>query len=126
MTALDGVRDRIEALLAGPDAATAARYPGEAAGRQPVHSVYVPADRFDADLPARWGAEALAALDAAGGVGHLLGVHDLVDDPVEAERSGQLVLDKLRSEAHTSELQTRGHRVCGPWPEPAEIGRAHG
>src|SRR5699024_1549392 len=67
-------------------------------GRQPVHAVYMPAARFDAALPARWGAEALAALDAAGGVGLLLGVHDLVDDPVEAERIGQLVLDKLRRE----------------------------
>src|SRR5690625_982932 len=98
MAALAGVRDRIEALLAGPDAATAARYPGEAAARQPVHSVYVPADRFDADLPTRWGAEALAAVEAAGGVGHLLGVHDLVEDVTEAEQIGALVLDKLRRE----------------------------
>src|SRR5690625_1984096 len=96
MAALDGVRDRIEALMAGPDAATAARYPGERAARQPVHSVYVPADRFDADLPTRWGAEALAAVEAAGGVVHLLGVHDLVEDVTEAEQIGALVLDKLQ------------------------------
>ncbi|MFC5290883.1 DUF6986 family protein [Actinokineospora guangxiensis] len=33
-----------------------------ATGRQPVHTCYVPADRVDADLPARWGEAALAAL----------------------------------------------------------------
>ncbi len=33
-----------------------------ATGRQPVHTCYVPADRVDADLPARWGHTALAAL----------------------------------------------------------------
>jgi citrate lyase beta subunit len=47
----------------GPvDAALRRRYPGEAAGRQPVHTVYVPADRFHAELVPRWGAQARAAL----------------------------------------------------------------
>ena len=43
------------------DAFLAARYPGERAGRQPVHTVYVPADRWPAS--ATWGADALAAMD---------------------------------------------------------------
>ncbi|HIZ36895.1 MAG TPA: aldolase, partial [Candidatus Ruania gallistercoris] len=98
MTALDSVRDRIEALLAEPDAATAAHYPGDRAGRQPVHSVYVPADTFDADLPARWGAQALEAVERAGGIDHLLRVHALVTDPEEAATIGALVLDKLARE----------------------------
>jgi citrate lyase beta subunit len=47
----------------GPvDAALRRRYPGEAPGRQPVHTVYVPADRFHADTVAEWGERALAAL----------------------------------------------------------------
>ena len=52
----------------GPQVAwTMARgYPGDPGTRQPVHTVYVPADRFVAqggpDLPAAWGAEATAAL----------------------------------------------------------------
>lgn len=98
MAALDGVRDRIEALLAEPDASTAARFPGERAGRQPVHSVYVPADAFDADLPARWGAEALETVQRSGGIAHLLEVHALVTDPAEAATIGELVLDKLARE----------------------------
>lgn len=58
------VGDDLDVRLAAADAALAARYPGAGAGRQPVHTVYVPADRFTADLPARWGEQALAAVDA--------------------------------------------------------------
>jgi citrate lyase beta subunit len=37
-------------------------YPGEAPGRQPVHTVYVPANRFHADVVADWRDQALEAL----------------------------------------------------------------
>jgi citrate lyase beta subunit len=56
------VYDDLDARLAGADATLRRAYPGARPGRQPVHTVYVPADRFSADLPQRWGAEALAAL----------------------------------------------------------------
>ncbi|HEX6358280.1 DUF6986 family protein [Actinophytocola sp.] len=46
------------------DAARAARYPGDAGGRQPVHTCYVPADQVTDDLPVQWGAAALAVLEA--------------------------------------------------------------
>src|SRR4051812_35513553 len=39
-------------------------HPGESAERRPVHTVYVPADRFTADTPGELGAEALRLLDA--------------------------------------------------------------
>ena len=54
----------LDRRLAASDAARAARYPGEPAGRQPVHTVYVPADRVTPDLVDVWGADALAAMDA--------------------------------------------------------------
>ncbi|MDP9343893.1 MAG: HpcH/HpaI aldolase/citrate lyase family protein [Actinomycetota bacterium] len=38
-------------------------YPGDPGGRQPVHTVYVPADRFRATTVAAYGAEALRLLD---------------------------------------------------------------
>jgi citrate lyase beta subunit len=44
--------------LSEVDALVAARYPGEPAGRQPVHTVYVPADRYNAGLLADWGEQA--------------------------------------------------------------------
>ncbi|WP_431038899.1 DUF6986 family protein [Streptomyces sp. P6-2-1] len=51
-------------LLAPVDAELARRYPGDPGTRQPVHTVYVPADAFGADTVRTWGDEALAALDA--------------------------------------------------------------
>jgi citrate lyase beta subunit len=57
----------LDGLLAGADEALARDFPGERPGRQPVHTVYVPADRYAADLVPGWGAEALAALDEHGG-----------------------------------------------------------
>ena len=53
----------VDAVLADADAELAARYPGSSGKRQPVHTVYVPANRVTGDLPARWGAAARAALD---------------------------------------------------------------
>jgi citrate lyase beta subunit len=58
--------DRVGALLADDDAERARRYPGPSSDRQPVHTAYVPADRFSADTPRQWGQAALAALDEHG------------------------------------------------------------
>jgi citrate lyase beta subunit len=52
----------LDERLAGADAALAAQFPGDRAERQPVHTVYVPADRFHAALCPEWGAAALQAL----------------------------------------------------------------
>jgi citrate lyase beta subunit len=49
-------------LLAAADQALARGYPGARPGRQPVHTAYLPADRFRAGLAARWGRQALEAL----------------------------------------------------------------
>ncbi len=70
----------LDARLADVDAAVAAHYPGARPGRQPVHTVYVPADRFHAPLVAEHGAAALAAIEEHEAV--LLGLigddHDLL------------------------------------------------
>jgi citrate lyase beta subunit len=99
-TLADAVRTKIGASLAATDAELARRYPGEPAERQPVHTVYVPADAFTAGTVREWGDQALAALDAhapdAAALGAVLGltgdlatqVHDrvrakLLREPVE-------------------------------------------
>jgi allantoinase len=64
----------LDALLARADASLADRYPGDRPGRQPVHTVYVPADQFEPGLPARWGGAAQAALAQ-----HLPGRADFAD-----------------------------------------------
>jgi len=59
---LDGLADDLDRRLAEADAALLADYPGDRGTRQPVHTVYVPGDRYDADTVARWGHEASAVL----------------------------------------------------------------
>ena len=58
-----GLTSELDTRLATVDALLAVRYPGERAGRQPVHTVYVPADRFHPDLVRDHGAAALAAVE---------------------------------------------------------------
>nr|WP_245607314.1 aldolase/citrate lyase family protein [Pseudonocardia spinosispora] len=77
-------------MLAEDDRTRDRRYPGFPADGQPVHTVYVPADRFAPDTAARWGAEALAALDEHG---PLVGVVEGVDEHTET-----LVRAKLGAE----------------------------
>ncbi|MEV5376416.1 aldolase/citrate lyase family protein [Streptomyces nondiastaticus] len=57
------VKERIGASLADVDADLARRYPGDAGTRQPVHTVYVPADVVAADTVRFWGDQALDALE---------------------------------------------------------------
>jgi len=54
----------IDDQLTAHDDALRARYPGERPGRQPVHTVYVPADKIDGFRG--WGAQAIAAMDRYG------------------------------------------------------------
>ena len=54
----------VERILAPADAALARDYPGAAVARQPVHTIYVPADRVTPGVVADLGAAARAALDA--------------------------------------------------------------
>ncbi|GAA4998923.1 DUF6986 family protein [Kitasatospora paranensis] len=57
----------VDALLAPVDADLARRYPGDPGTRQPVHTVYVPADAFAADTVQEWGRKALEAFDTHAG-----------------------------------------------------------
>jgi F0F1-type ATP synthase beta subunit len=61
-------RARFDGHLAATDELLNRVYPGDDGSRQPVHTVYVPADRFAIDLAEQWGAQALAAVDEAGGM----------------------------------------------------------
>ncbi len=97
-TSLDGsVLTGVIRRLSAVDAARAARYPGDAGGRQPVHTCYVPADRVEGDVARAWGAAALAALDEhAPGAGAFAGLLGLPGDIAEAVHDK--VVAKLRRE----------------------------
>lgn len=60
---VSGLLADLDDRLRDADAALAAGFPGERPGRQPVHTVYVPADRYGPGLVASYGAAALALLD---------------------------------------------------------------
>jgi citrate lyase beta subunit len=55
---LEELARELDAMLAGADADLAARFPGDRGARQPVHTVYVPADRYTARTVPEWGADA--------------------------------------------------------------------
>ena len=68
MTLPDAVLAELDGLLHAADASLTAGWPGEPSSRQPVHTLYLPADRATEDVVTRTGAEALdsvAAEDAA-------------------------------------------------------------
>ena len=74
--------DEADGLLAAHDAFLAARYPGESADRQPVHTVYIPADRLDGFR--EWGAEALRVMKLHDFPWSVPGVRDkLASEPIE-------------------------------------------
>jgi citrate lyase beta subunit len=80
----------LDERLGAVDAALARNYPGERPGRQPVHTVYVPADRFHAGLVPDHGATALRSTEDHEAV--LLELLDHDDDLLDRVR------DKLRRE----------------------------
>lgn len=60
LSSLDDLNARVDEARAEH----ARLHPGEPAERRPVHTVYVPADRFTADTPSELGGEALRLLNA--------------------------------------------------------------
>ncbi|MEU0989810.1 aldolase/citrate lyase family protein [Streptomyces sp. NPDC005953] len=104
VTSLDGAVSReIGELLKPVDAELARRYPGDPGTRQPVHTVYVPADLFAAETIRTWGDRALAALDEhapdaasfAAALGLSDGLAESVHDRVRA-RLAREPIDDLR------------------------------
>ena len=112
----------LDERLAEADAALAARYPGERAGRQPVHTAYVPADRYTADVARSWGDQALAMLDEhAEKFAAVIGDADIIrrgkaklgDEPVEDVRidfeDGYVGHD---SDAEDEHVRTAAHALA--------------
>ncbi|MGN6218414.1 MAG: DUF6986 family protein [Microbacterium sp.] len=86
----------LDRFLATTDRMLADRFPGDDGSRQPVHTVYVPADRYTPALPAEWGETALAAVDAHGGMAAV--VRELGVPEAFASDVATLVEAKLRTE----------------------------
>ncbi|MFD4573279.1 DUF6986 family protein [Streptomyces sp. NPDC058417] len=88
------VTEAVGASLAPVDAALARHYPGDPGTRQPVHTVYVPADAYTADTVRTWGDRALAALDEhapdAAAFAAVLGLPDDLAEPVHTRVRAKL------------------------------------
>ncbi len=69
---LEDLVGELDRRLADADAALAADYPGDRGVRQPVHTVYVPADKYDVNTVGTWGAEATAVLSEYAGSAEVL------------------------------------------------------
>ena len=91
------VLDDLDRRLAPADADLSARYPGDPGARQPVHTVYVPADQMTPGLSAEWGGQALAALERHAASTQALAEATAVDQGLTAEVYPKL-LDKLARE----------------------------
>lgn len=75
--------DRIDAQLRETDHHLAQTYPGEDGRRQPVHTVYLSADRYAPSVPAQWGGSALTLVDEHGGMDALCADLGLAEDLTE-------------------------------------------
>ncbi|RFU20498.1 DUF6986 family protein [Geodermatophilus marinus] len=77
----DDLADVLDERLAEADRELQQRYPGNPGTRQPVHTVYIPADRFSADAHRQWGAAAVELLDRHAPTAEVLA--DVTGMPVE-------------------------------------------
>lgn len=98
----DSALSRIDALLAPTDILLEHGYPGDDGSRQPVHTVYVPADTYTPGLPLEWASRALDAVDTWGGLGRLSALlGTAADSTADADTAREIaarVESKLRTE----------------------------
>ncbi|MEV4689128.1 DUF6986 family protein [Microbacterium sp. LWH3-1.2] len=116
----------IDRLLAPTDRLLADGYPGDDGARQPVHTVYVPADRYSPALAREWGAAALAAVAVQGGMDAVvldLGVPEEFAGDVSALVAGKLASEPI--EDLRLDLED-GYGDRGDETEDADVRRAAG
>ncbi len=80
-------------MLAPVDAALAARYPGDHGGRQPIHTIYVPADRLAPTIVEDYGTTALHAVQVHGPLGYAKDVRRRVAEKLRREPIEDLRID---------------------------------
>lgn len=71
-------------------------YPGDSGARQPIHTVYIPADRYEAGFAAGWGQAACDTVEQFGGFDRL--VTELGVDAADRGSVAERVREKLESE----------------------------
>jgi hypothetical protein len=95
----DDLLAQTDAALAETDAFLERAYPGEDGRRQPVHTVYVPADRYTPALLREWGDAALALVEEHGGMAALC-----ADVGLDRELTAQ-VADRVTAKLHADPIE---------------------
>ncbi|MEV0298038.1 aldolase/citrate lyase family protein [Nocardia sp. NPDC050710] len=117
------IRAGIDAILDTVDAELRVRYPGQDGRAQPIHTVYVPADRITPATPREWGAAATRLLDeqyelltALDGTDSLSAVRTrLTRDPVQDLRIDFEDGYGFRSDSEEDRAATSAGRVLAGW-----------
>ncbi|MEV0674638.1 aldolase [Mycobacterium sp. NPDC050441] len=95
----DAVLAGVDRRLSAADAQLVGRYPGDDGRRQPVHTVYIPGNRYTATMPADWGSTALAAAKDGGGLDAVAALVDASSGTdCEPDTLAVLVENKLTTE----------------------------
>jgi hypothetical protein len=101
---------RVDARLAAEDAVPPAS--ARPWARQPVHTVYVPADRFTAATPQEWGVAALTALDTHGPLPGFEELTDAVRAKLDREPIEDLRIDLEDGYGHRPDEEDGHARVA--------------
>lgn len=97
----EAVMAQVDQHLQRTDELLQRSYPGDDGRRQPVHTVYVPADQYTPELPKAWGRQAMEAAEAHGGLTELAATVVAQQNPAASsdhahlEQLAQLVAHKL-------------------------------
>ena len=118
MSFYDDIANRMDDRLASADERLAELYPGDRGVRQPVHTVYVPADTFTPDLAQEWGRQAREALSADGGTADELATA-IGADPADVQAVYARVVEKLETEP-IEDLRIDFEDGYGPRPDDEE------
>jgi len=114
----EDIANRMDDRLASADERLAELYPGDRGVRQPVHTVYVPADTFTPDLAQEWGRQAREALSADGGTADELATA-IGADPADVQAVYARVVEKLETEP-IEDLRIDFEDGYGPRPDDEE------
>jgi len=118
VSSLDDLAADLDRRLAGADRQLAELYPGDRGVRQPVHTVYIPADTFTADLANDWGRRAGSLLAEHGGTPELL-AEAIGADPAEVAAVYERLVAKLDREP-IEDLRIDFEDGYGPRPDDEE------
>ncbi|MFG1919677.1 DUF6986 family protein [Micromonospora sp. NPDC048898] len=121
------VTAELDRRLTPVDTVLQRRYPGDGPGRQPVHTVYVPADRFTTDLCRQWGEQAVDALDRFPPLPFPTGLRDRVLAKLSTEPIEDLRLDfedgyGVRDDAEEDETARAAATALRDGPRPVFVG----